>query len=90
MKKLLTLIILGVIGFSVQAQEKGSVLIQNATVITITDGDLEDTDVLIRDGIIEKIGKDLRAPRRVETIDAAGKYVMPGIIDAHSHLNGVD
>ncbi|HBQ61306.1 MAG TPA: hypothetical protein DD671_17235, partial [Balneolaceae bacterium] len=90
MKKLITLFVLVAFGFTVQAQEKGSVLIQNATVITVTNGDLEDTDVLIRDGIIEEIGKDLRAPRGVETVDASGKFVMPGIIDAHSHLNGVD
>ncbi len=91
MKKLLTLCVMAVtFVVTVHAQEKGSVLIKNATVITVTNGDLENTDVLIRDGIIENIGKDLRAPRGVETVDATGKYVMPGIIDAHSHLNGVD
>lgn len=72
------------------AQQKGSVLIKNATVITITDGDLEGTDVLVRDGVITQIAKNINAPRGVETIDASGKYVLPGIIDAHSHLNGVD
>jgi imidazolonepropionase-like amidohydrolase len=91
MKKLITLCVIAVaFVVSVHAQDKGSVLIKNATVITVTNGDLENTDVLIRDGIIEEIGKDLRAPRGVETVDATGKYVMPGIIDAHSHLNGVD
>ncbi|MDZ7807008.1 MAG: amidohydrolase family protein [Gracilimonas sp.] len=91
MKKLLTLCVIAVaFVVSVHAQEKGSVLIKNATVITVTNGDLENTDVLIRDGIIQDIGKDLNAPRGVETVDASGKFVMPGIIDAHSHLNGVD
>ncbi|MCH7397131.1 amidohydrolase family protein [Belliella sp. DSM 107340] len=65
--------------------QKGSVLIKNATVITITQGDLEDTDVLVENGIIKKIGKGLTA-NNVATIDAKGKYVMPGIIDAHSHV----
>jgi len=65
---------------------KGSVLIQNATILTVTRGTLEESDVLVKDGIIEKIGKDLSAPKGVETIDASGKYLMPGIIDAHSHL----
>lgn len=73
-----------------QAQEKGSVLIKNGTVITIANGDMENTDVLIEDGVITEIGSDLRAPRGVETVDASGKYVMPGIIDAHSHIAGVD
>ncbi|MDW3651341.1 MAG: amidohydrolase family protein [Bacteroidia bacterium] len=71
---------------SLQAQpKKGSLLIKNGTVITITGGDLENTDVLIRDGKINRIGKNLRAPKGVETVDATGMYVMPGIIDAHSH-----
>ncbi len=65
--------------------ETGDILIKNGTVITITDGVLEDTDVLIRDGKISKIGKDL-ASGNAKTIDAAGQYVMPGIIDAHSHI----
>lgn len=90
MKKLITFCMIAAFAITAQAQEKGSVLIQNATVITVTNGDLEDTDILIRDGIIEEIGQNLNAPRGVETIDATGKYVMPGIIDAHSHLNGVD
>lgn len=74
---------------TVSAQEKGSVLIKNATVITITNGELENTDVLIRDGKIEKIGKDLSASRGINVVDATGKYVSPGIIDAHSHLNTI-
>ncbi len=90
MKKLLLLILILGLSFSADAQEKGSVLIQNGTVITIANGDMEDTDVLIEDGIITGIGKDLSAPRGVTTVDATGKYVMPGIIDAHSHIAGVD
>lgn len=62
------------------------VLIKNATVITVTGNDLEETDILVRDGIIRQIGKGLTAPSGVETIDARGKFVLPGIIDAHSHL----
>lgn len=65
-------------------------LIENGTVMTITDGNKSNTDVLIEDGIITEIGKDLSAPRGVPTVDATGKYVMPGIIDAHSHIAGVD
>lgn len=64
---------------------KGSVLIKNATVLTITNGNLEDTDVLVENGVIRRIGKNLTAAN-VQTIDAKGKYLMPGIIDAHSHV----
>lgn len=72
------------------AQGTGSVLIENGTVITVTSENLKNTDVLVEDGIITEIGEDLDAPRGVDRIDATDKYVMPGIIDAHSHLNGVD
>lgn len=71
------------------AQEKGDIMIQGATVITITNGTQENTDVLIRDGKISKIGQDLKAPKDVKVIDGSGKFLMPGIIDAHSHI-GLD
>lgn len=70
-----------------QAQTpKGSVLIKNATVITVTKGTHQNTDVLVQDGIIKQVGSNLTAPAGVQSIDANGKYVMPGIIDAHSHV----
>lgn len=66
----------------------GDVLIKNGTVLTITDGVKEETDVLIRDGKISQIGKDLQAGD-IKVVDATGLFVMPGIVDAHSHL-GID
>ena len=86
---LTTLLILAVFSVGTIAQEKGSVLIQNATLMTITDGIIENGDVLIVDGVITAIGADLSAPSGVSVVDGTGKYVMPGIIDAHSHLNTV-
>jgi imidazolonepropionase-like amidohydrolase len=69
--------------------QKGSVLIKNATVLTVTKGNLEASDVLVQNGIITQIGKNLTAPAGVNSVDASGKYLMPGIIDAHSHV-GLD
>ncbi len=66
--------------------ETGSVLIRNGTVLTITHGTHENTDVLIEHGKITRVGTGLIAPRGVAVIDATGMYVMPGIIDAHSHI----
>ena len=86
---LITLLILAVFSVETIAQEKGSVLIQNATVMTITDDIIENGDILIVDGVITAIGADLSAPSGVSVVDGTGKYVMPGIIDAHSHLNTV-
>jgi imidazolonepropionase-like amidohydrolase len=71
----------------VQAQvPKGDVLIKNGTVLTITNGIKENTDVLVRGGKITQIAEGINAPSGVKVIDAAGMYVMPGIIDAHSHI----
>jgi imidazolonepropionase-like amidohydrolase len=66
--------------------ERGSVLIKNGTVLTITRGNLDATDVLVRDGKIAQIGEGIAAPAGVKVIDATGLFVMPGIIDAHSHI----
>src|SRR3954467_6759497 len=60
-------------------------LIRNATVLTITHGTLSNTDVLLRNGKIAAVGRNLKASANARVIDATGKYVMPGIIDCHSH-----
>ena len=60
-------------------------LIKNATVLTITRGVFANTDVLIRKGKIAAVGKGLNASANARVIDATGKYLMPGIIDCHSH-----
>ena len=59
-------------------------LITNGTVVTAL-GSYE-ADVLVDGGTIVQIGRDL-APGDAETIDASGKYVMPGAIDVHTHLD---
>jgi imidazolonepropionase-like amidohydrolase len=69
--------------------EKGNLLIKNGTVLTVTKGTLQNTDVLVKDGKISQIGKNIAAPSGYKVIDATGLFVMPGIIDAHSHA-GID
>jgi imidazolonepropionase-like amidohydrolase len=61
------------------------VAITNATVLTASHGTIENGTVLIRNGKIAAVGKDLAIPAGAQLIDGKGKYVMPGIIDAHSH-----
>jgi imidazolonepropionase-like amidohydrolase len=60
-------------------------LIRNATVLTVSHGTLNATDVLIRAGKIAAVGQNLQAPSGARVIDGTGKFVLPGIIDAHSH-----
>lgn len=90
MKKLVLLLAFCSFGIVCIAQPTGSVLIKDGTVLTITNGTIENGDVLIEDGIITQIGEDIAAPGGVDVVDASGKYVMPGIIDPHSHIAGVD
>lgn len=63
-----------------------TLLFTNATVWTNeTDGILENTDVLIKNGKIAKIGKNL-SERGATVIDATGKHLTSGVIDEHSHI----
>lgn len=80
-----TLLLLCTATAAVLAQNRGEVLIKNATVMTASKGTLQGTDILIRDGKIARIGKGLTAGSGARTVDATGKFVTPGIIDAHSH-----
>ena len=71
--------------FAAFGQANKELLIKNATVMTAVRGTLENTDILVRDGKIAKIGKNLSAGAGAEIIDATGKFVTPGIVDCHSH-----
>jgi len=61
-------------------------LIQNARLYTITNGLLERGSILIENGKIAAVGRDIQAPAGAQVIDAAGMTVTPGLMDAHSHL----
>src|SRR5580658_3615906 len=69
-----------------RAQNSSTIFIQNATVLTVTHGNIEHGSILIRDGKIAAVGVDLKAPEGAAVIDATGQFVMPGIIDCHSHI----
>ena len=63
-----------------------TILIKNGTVWTNEkEGKLENTDVLIKNGKIAQIGKNL-SDATAKVIDATGKHVTPGVIDEHSHI----
>jgi imidazolonepropionase-like amidohydrolase len=64
-----------------------SILIRNATVWTNeNEGKLLNTDVLVKQGKIAAVGKNLTAPDGARIIDASGMHLTPGIIDEHSHI----
>src|SRR6266852_6436419 len=62
------------------------ILIQNATILTVSHGAIEHGSILIKDGKIAEVGQSIKAPKDAQVIDAAGQFVMPGIIDCHSHI----
>jgi imidazolonepropionase-like amidohydrolase len=62
------------------------IAIRNATIQTITDGVIENGTIVVRDGKIAAIGQNVEIPAGVQVIDGQGMYVMPGLIDAHSHM----
>jgi imidazolonepropionase-like amidohydrolase len=70
---------------SAEAFAAAPILIQNATVLTVTKGTFQGS-VLIRDGKIAEVGPKITAPAGATVIDATGKFLMPGIIDCHSHI----
>src|SRR5215213_2114938 len=91
MKTVLTFVLMlalaGAAQTSAQRREASpqETLIRNATVLTVSHGTLQNADVLLRGGKIAAVGQDLKAAAGARVIDATGKFVMPGIIDCHSH-----
>ena len=61
-----------------------SILIKNGHIVTAVDDYV--ADILVDGDVIRTIGTDLTADAD-RTIDAAGKYVIPGGIDPHTHLD---
>jgi imidazolonepropionase-like amidohydrolase len=65
-----------------------TIVIQNATIMTVSKGTIKNGSVVIRDGKIIDVGEKVMIPEGATKIDAAGQYVIPGIIDCHSHIAG--
>lgn len=63
------------------------IAIKGGKILTITQGVIEDGVILVENGKITAIGKDVAVPEGAKVIDATGKTVMPGLIDAHSHIS---
>ncbi|MHC4090403.1 MAG: amidohydrolase family protein [Planctomycetota bacterium] len=65
----------------------GNVLIRGATVIPVTGEAMPGASILVTDGKIAAIGPEVTSGEGVTVIEAAGRYVVPGLIDAHSHMS---
>ena len=64
-------------------REKCDLVIKNARVFNVFTGKLERADVAVADGRVVAVGRGYRAKR---TYDGRGKIVLPGLLDAHIHI----
>jgi imidazolonepropionase-like amidohydrolase len=64
----------------------GPLAISGGRVIPIEGHAFEDGVILVEDGGIRALGKDVRIPDGADRFDATGKVVLPGLVDAHTHL----
>ncbi len=60
------------------------VALQGATIHTVTNGVIENGTILFENGVISAIGTDVRIPQGTRVVDASGKHIYPGLIDAYS------
>lgn len=77
---------LGGFGRPILPKLQKTIFVKNATIWTSgKEGILENADMLIKNGKISKVGKNLKVPKNALIIDGTGKHVTPGLIDEHSH-----
>ena len=68
------------------AQQPGSIALVNVNVVNVRTGQVTpNATVVVRDGKIASVGTSA-APAGVQSLDARGRYVMPGLFDAHTHI----
>ena len=59
----------------------------NAKIITVTNGVIEKGCILVDEGKIKAVGENVELPENCEVVDVQGKWVTPGLIDAHTHIS---
>lgn len=63
-----------------------TVAIVNATIIPVSSPIQEQSTILFEDGLIVAVGQDVEVPEGTTIVDGTNQYVMPGLIDVHSHM----
>ena len=70
-----------------QTSRPSVVAIRGGTILTVTRGTIQNGTIVLRDGKIAAIGgSGVDIPSGADVVDAKGRFVTPGIIDAHSHI----
>ncbi|MFC2165305.1 amidohydrolase family protein [Acidobacteriota bacterium] len=73
---------------SLTGELQDTVALRGATVYTAEGPSIPNAIILIKDGKIAAVGTDVDIPSGVKVIDCAGKEIIPGLIDEHSHIGG--
>jgi imidazolonepropionase-like amidohydrolase len=83
-------LLLGAIALCAPASPRGqaptTIAIRGATILTVTKGTIPKGTIVLRGGKIEAVGANVAVPAGAQVIEAEGRFVSPGIIDAHSHI----
>ncbi len=82
-KFLLILAVMILMAPNIWAQD---IALKGGTILTITNGTIENGTIVIQGGKITAIGKNVNIPAGIRVIDVTGKFIMPGVIDSHSHI----
>ena len=60
-------------------------VVQNANILTVTRGTIKGS-IVVENGKIKEIGEKVLVPPGAKIVDASGQFILPGIIDSHSHI----
>jgi imidazolonepropionase-like amidohydrolase len=60
-------------------------VVQNANILTVTKGTVKGS-IVVENGKIKEVGEKVMVPPGAKIVDASGQFILPGIIDSHSHI----
>ena len=83
--------LLAAVNFAVKEEEiSKKIVIKNGYILPVSSAPIEEGAILIENGKIKEIGKNIPIPEDAEVIDASGDWVMPGFIESHTSLGTTD
>src|SRR5579863_6741403 len=89
-RKLMTVVAIITVASVCPAQAQNTIAITGAKVLTVSHGVIENGTVLVENGKIAAVGANVQVPVGAQVIDARGKVVTPGLIDAGDALGLVE
>src|SRR4030095_5501582 len=69
---------------------RGTYIIRNAHIVPVSGPDIENGTIVVRDGKISAVGSNVTAPSGAQSIDAAGLFIYPGMMDAGTSMGLVE